>query len=168
VLPGAPAARADRLPSVIPREEDDLSPAQVGWRVGALAVGVGVLLAAQVVDTNDWFPLGSLSQYAAARPADGSVVATSLEGTTVDGEVVPVRLTPGSVGLSRAEVEGQGQRIIADPELLGALATSRARLHPQAPALRELRLVRTEQQLRDARLVGPRDVRVLARWTVTP
>jgi len=138
---------------------------QIGWRVGALAVGVGVLLTAQVVDTNDWFPLGSLSQHATARPADGSVVATSLEGTTVDGEIVPVRLTPGSVGLSRAEVEAQGQRIIADPALLAGLMASRAALDPDAPALSELRLVRTEQQLRDARLVGPKDVRVLATWS---
>lgn len=150
---------------MIQREGTDLSAPQVGWRAGVLGLGVLVLLAGQVADTNDWFPLGSLSQYATPRAADGSVVSTSLEGTTLDGRVVPVPLSPGSIGMSRAEVEAQGQRIIADPDLLGVLARSRARLHPDAPALSELRLVRSEQRLRDARLVGPTEVRVLATWT---
>ncbi|WP_432510234.1 hypothetical protein [Kineococcus sp. SYSU DK001] len=145
----------------------ELSRGSVAWRVGAVGAGLAVLLGGQLVDTNDWFPLGSLSQYATPRPADGSVVTTSLEGTTVDGEVVQVPLTPAGVGLSRAEVEGQGQRIIAHPGLLGDLARSRAALHPDAAPLRELRLVRSERRLRDARLVGPTDVRVLATWTAT-
>ena len=143
----------------------DLPPRSVAWRVAALGAGVVVLLAGQLTDTNDWFPLGSLSQYATPRPADGSVVTTSLEGTTLDGRVVPVALSPASVGLSRAEVEAQGQRIIADPALLGDLARSRAALHPGTEPLRALRLVRTERQLRDSRLVGPDSVRVLATWT---
>ncbi|WP_432544325.1 hypothetical protein [Kineococcus sp. SYSU DK002] len=145
----------------------DLSRGSVAWRAGAVCAGLVVLLGGQLLDTNDWFPLGSLSQYATPRSADGSVVSTSLEGTTVDGEVVEVPITPAGVGLSRAEVEGQGQRIIAHPELLGELARSRARLHPDEVPLRELRLVRSERQLRDARLVGPTDVRVLATWTAS-
>ncbi|MEW1958893.1 hypothetical protein [Kineococcus sp. NPDC059986] len=145
----------------------DLSPRSVAWRVAALGAGVAVLLGGQLADTNDWFPLGSLSQYATPRPADGSVVSTSLEGTTVDGRTVPVPLSPAAVGLSRAELEGQGQRIIADPALLGDIARSRAALHPGADRLRQLRLVRSEQQMRDARLVGPTEVRVLATWTAS-
>lgn len=145
-------------------EGDDLSRRQVGWRVGAVGLGLAVLLSAQVADTNDWFPLGSLSQYATPRPADGSVVTTSLEGTTVDGEVVRVPLSPSAIGMSRAEVESQGQRIISDPDLLGVLARSRAELHPEAPVLTQLRLVRSERRLSDAQVVGPVDVRVLASW----
>lgn len=146
-------------------EETDLSRWQVRWRVSVVGLGLLVLLGAQVADTNDWFPFGSLSQYATPRAVDGSVVSTTLEGTTLDGRVVPVALTPASIGMSRAEVEAQGQRIIADPALLGVLARSRAQLHPGADALHELRLVRSERQLRDARLVGPVTVRVLATWT---
>lgn len=148
-----------------PDEGADLTRRQVAWRVGALGLGLVVLLGAQFADTNDWFPLGSLSQYATPRPADGNVVTTSLEGTTVDGEVVRVPLSPASMGMSRAEVESQGQRIVADPGLLGVLARSRAALHPGAPELVELRLVRSERQLRDARIVGVPDVEVLATWT---
>lgn len=142
----------------------ELSRGSVAWRVAAVGAGLAVLLAGQLVDTNDWFPLGSLSQYATPRSADGSVVATSLEGTTVDGQDVEVPLGPDSVGLSRSEVESQLQRITADPALLGDLARSRALLHPGAAPLRELRLVRTERRLRDARVVGTPEVRVLATW----
>ncbi|GAA0315900.1 hypothetical protein [Kineococcus aurantiacus] len=143
----------------------ELPPGSVAWRVAAVGVGLAVLLGGQLADTNDWFPLGSLSQYATPRSADGSVVMTSLEGTTVDGEVVQVPLSPRSIGMSRAEVESQGQRIVADPQLLGVLARSRQQLHPGAAPLRELRLVRSEHQLHDARVVGPAAVRVLATWT---
>ncbi len=139
----------------------------MAWRVGAVGVGLVVLLGGQLADTNDWFPLGSLSQYATPRPVDGSVVSTSLEGLTTDGRIVPVPLSPGSVGMSRAELEAHGQEIIADPSLLGVLAASHARLRPGSPALRELRLVRSEQSMRNSRLVGSPTVRVLATWAPT-
>ncbi|MGI4894783.1 MAG: hypothetical protein ACRYF3_06700 [Janthinobacterium lividum] len=153
---------------MIADERASLSKGQVGWRLGVMALGLLVLLGAQVADTNDWFPLGSLSQYATPRPADGSVVTTSLEGTTDDGTIVQVPLSPASIGMSRAEVESQGARIIENPDLLGGLARSRSQLHPDAIALRELRLVRSERQLRAARLVGPTEVRVLATWVAGP
>lgn len=159
-----PAATRTGPGAPVPHDAADLSRRQVAWRVGAVGLGLVVLIGAQFADTNDWFPLGSLSQYATPRPADGSVVTTSLEGTTASGEVVHVPLTPTSIGMSRAEVESQGQRIIADPALLGVLDRSRSSLHPDAPALQELRLVRTERELRDSRVVGAPSVRVLATW----
>lgn len=142
-----------------------LSVPRSAWRVLVLVVGLAVLLGAQLRDTNDWFPLGSLSQYATPRASDGTVVSTYLEGTTADGEVVRVALSPGSVGLSRSELESQQLRVIDHPELLGDLARSRAALHPSAPLLDGLRLVRSSQRLRDATASGAPELTVLAQWS---
>jgi hypothetical protein len=142
-----------------------LSATRSAWRVLVLLLGLVVLVGAQLRDTNDWFPLGSLSQYATPRASDGTVVATYLEGTTDDGEVVQVPLSPGSVGLSRSELESQQLRVVDHPELLGDLARSRAALHPSAPRLAQLRLVRSSQRLQDATAVGAPELTVLAEWS---
>jgi hypothetical protein len=93
------------------------------------------------------------------------VVSTYLEGTTRDGEVVRVALSPASVGLSRSELESQPGRVVEHPELLGALARSRAALHPSAPVLDDLRLVRSSQRLREASADGEPELTVLAEWS---
>lgn len=142
-----------------------LSAVRSGWRILVLLLGLGVLLTAQLRDTNDWFPLGSLSQYATPRASDGTVVSTFLEGTTADGEVVRVALSAGSVGLTRSELESQQGRVVEHPELLGELARSRAELHPGAPVLDGLRLVRSTVQLRDSSAQGEPELQVLAEWS---
>lgn len=76
-----------------------------------------------------------------------------------------VALSPGSVGLSRSELESQQLRVIDHPELLGDLARSRAALHPSAPLLDGLRLVRSSQRLRDATASGAPELTVLAQWS---
>jgi len=147
---------------------DDVGRLGAVLRVLAVLLGGVVLLGGQLRDTNDWFPLGSLSQYATPRSPDGTVVALSLLGTGADGRAVDVALSPQSVGLSRAEVESQQGRIVADPALLGQLAATRARLHPHAEPLRALALVRTTRQLRGGSVVGAPRTQDLARWTASP
>jgi hypothetical protein len=63
-------------------------------------------------------------------------------------------LTPESVGLNRAEVEGRIPEITADPSMLGTLAASHARLHPGAPAWTAVRLMRRETVIVDRQPTG--------------
>jgi len=147
---------------------DDVGRVGGVLRVLAVVLGGAVLLGGQLRDTNDWFPLGSLSQYATPRSPDGTVVALSLQGTGVDGRAVDVALSPQSVGLSRAEVESQQARIVADPALLGQLAATRTHLHPHAEPLGSLALVRTTRRLSGGSVVGTPTTTDLARWTATP
>lgn len=144
-------------------------PLPRGARIGrtlALGAALVVLTAGQVVDTNDWFPLGSLSQYATARDLDGTVRSVYLEADTADGRRVRVPLDAREVGVGRAEIEGQLSRILADPSLLQALADARADLRPDRPALRTLHLMRSERQLRDGVEVGTPVVQELTTWQV--
>lgn len=121
-----------------------------------------------MLDTNDLFPLGSLSQYATARDMDGTVRSVYLEADTADGRRVRVALDAREVGVGRAEVEGQLARVLADPSLLQALADARSELRPQEPPLRTLHLMRSERQLRDGVEVGTPAVEELATWRVLP
>ena len=137
-------------------------------RLVALAAALAVLAAGQVLDTNDWFPLGSLSQYATARDMDGTVLSVYLEADTVDGRRIGVPLDAREVGVGRAEIEGQLSRIVDDPSLLQALADARAELRPGRPPMRTLHLMRSERQLRDGVEVGSPSVEELATWQVRP
>ena len=138
------------------------------WRLTATAAVLGVLAAAQVVDTNDWFPFGSLSQYATARDLNGAVKSISIEAVDASGETVRVPLNQTGVGVGRAEIEGQLGRILADPALLQSLADAHAGLHPDEPAYRELTVVRSTRTLVDGRPSGEPTLETLATWTVQP
>ena len=143
-------------------------------RAGLLARGVATVAALAVLgwgqwrDTNDLFPLGSLSQYATARDMNGTVRSVYLQADTDGAARVGVPLDQREVGVGRAEVEGQVSRIIEDPSLLQGLAEAHARMHPDRPPLRVLHLMRSERRLADGVAVGEPVVRELATWTVLP
>lgn len=135
------------------------------WRLAATLAALAALAVGQVHDTNDLFPLGSLSQYATPRDMDGTVSSTYLVADLADGETaVHIPLNPAVVGVGRAEVEGQVGRIQDDPSLLGSLGEAYAKLNPGKPALRHLYLQRSTSQLEGGIAVGDPTIERLAEW----
>jgi len=139
----------------------------VTWRLVAVALCLAVLTVGQLTDDNDLFPLGSLSQYATARDPNGTVASAYVEADTVAGTTVRVPLDPRGVGVGRAEIENQVDRIVAEPALLQSLADAHAGLHPDEPRYTRLVLYRTVSQLRDGRATGEVTVTELARWDIS-
>ena len=143
-----------------------LSAPARGWRLGVVAGCLSVLVAAQLIDTDDYFPLGRLSQYASAHDLDGTVRSVYIEADTTDGERVTVPLHSTGVGVGRAEIEGQLGRIMADPSLLQAIPNAWTELHPGEPQYVALYLMRDVYHLVDGRPSGRTETIELARWTV--
>jgi hypothetical protein len=135
------------------------------WRLLLLVVGAVALLLGTLVGSDREWPFGSMGQYAFSVPDDGDVHSPQVEAITVDGVLVPVPLTPGGIGLRRAEIEDQVQLIRADPSRLQALAVAAARRHPEWPRYRVVRLVDDVTHLRDGRVAGTSHD-VLAAWSV--
>ena len=143
-----------------------LGPLGVTWRLAAVAAALSMLVVGQVQDNNDLFPFGSLSQYATARDPDGTVNSVYVLADTADGEQVRVPLNPTGVGVGRAEIENQLDRVLADPSLLQALADAHAGLHPDEAPYTLLYLMRDTHQLDDGRPTGEVSTTELATWTV--
>ena len=132
-------------------------------RAGTSLVVAALVLAGTVVGQDDDFPFGPFRMYSTRDDPDGQVVSTRVEAVDTGGtlRVVDER----STGLKRAEVEGQVDRFVADPALLGALSRAHDRLRPQEPAFAEVRVVEVAYRLRDSRPTGQRSERVVVRWT---
>ena len=106
-----------------------------GRRVrAAVTVIVALLtLAGTFVGQDDDFPFGPFRMYSTRAAPDQPVVSTRVVAVTAAG--AEIRLSGGAVGLRRAEFEGQLDRLVADPALLGLLADSYLSRHPDAPDL---------------------------------
>ncbi|HEU4541103.1 MAG TPA: hypothetical protein VFR23_08240 [Jiangellaceae bacterium] len=143
-----------------------LSATSVAWRLIVVVVCLVVLIFAQLTDTDDFFPLSRLSQYAYAPGHDGIVKSTYILADTTEGEQVRVPLNSEGVGIGRAEVEGQLSRIIDDPSLLQAIANAWAELHPDQPQYEALYLMRDFYELADGKPSGNRETVELAYWEV--
>lgn len=151
-------------PSALPER---LSRRSLTWRLSCVLACVTVLIAAQVIDTDDYFPLGSLSQYGAPKDLEGTVRSVYLEALFHD-EPDPrtFGLSHGSTGVARGEIETQLGRFVDDPSLLQGIADAHAALRPDRPQPQVLYLRRSVQQLQDGRAVGAPEILTLAEWTV--
>lgn len=138
----------------------------VAWRLAAAFAALAVLVSAQFLKSNDLFPLGSLSQYAQGSDPNRPVRSTNMRATTTEGTEIGVPLNATGVGVGRAEIEGQLQRILDDPSLLEGIARAYSGLHPQAPALVEIEVFRTSSELKDGKPTGESSEEVLTTWTV--
>ena len=141
-----------------------LGPLSVAWRLGVLAViGVGAVASSVWGNDVDW-PFAPMAQFAFRVGADDSIRSTFLQGRTADGTVYIVPMTSPTVGVGRAEVEGQIPAMQRDPRLLGELATAYHRLHPDRAPLLQLWLRQQVTLLHEGRSAGRR-VDDLAAWT---
>lgn len=104
--------------------------------------------------------------FAFTTASDGDVRAARLEAVTDADERVRVPLEPASVGLRRAEIEGQLGRVVARPELLRGLASAYAPLHPGAPRFVQMDVVTHVVRLRAGVAAGESDT-VVATWRGT-
>jgi hypothetical protein len=143
-----------------------LSAISVAWRLIVVVVCLVVLTFAQLTDTDDFFPLSRLSQYALAPGRDGVVKSTYILADNTEGEQVRVPLNATGVGIGRAEVEGQLGRIIDNPSLLQAIANAWAQLHPDQPQYERLYLKRDVYPLVDGKPAGDRETIELVVWEV--
>jgi hypothetical protein len=136
-----------------------------GRRVRAVVVVavLGLLALGSWKADDDAFPVGPFVMFAFTTPPDGEVRSAAVESVDTHGFRSPVVLEPDQVGLRRAEMEGQIPRVVAHPQLLGALANAHTRLHPSAPVWQQVDLVEHRVQLRDGRAVGE-STAVLATW----
>lgn len=131
-------------------------------RLVATALGAALLLAGSIWGDDDHFPFGPFRMYASAVDPDAPTIDTRLEGTTADGETL--LLDEYNTGLRRAEIEGQLERFRADPGLLGAVAEAYARRNPDAPPLREVRIVIRWHEVRDFQPTGRSREELVASW----
>ncbi|MEP7764527.1 hypothetical protein [Sanguibacter sp. 25GB23B1] len=137
------------------------------WRLALVVAVLGVLVSSQFLRSNDFFPFGSLSQYARGTDPNGTVRATKITALTVDGEEQRVPLGARGIGIERAEIEGQLDRIIADPSLLEGVARAYSGMHPEREPLAHVTVVRVSSTLRDGKPSGEEETEeVLAEWTV--
>jgi hypothetical protein len=125
-----------------------------------------VFVLGSVVGQDDWWPFSPWRMFSTSTPPSGVVVAMALEVRTADHPSWrSTGLTPWNVGLNRAEVEGRIPQITSRPQLLGTLAESHARLHPDDAAWTAVRLVRRETVIVDRRPTGEVREREVASWT---
>lgn len=91
-------------------------------RLAVSATLLAILLVAQLRGHDDWFPLGTLGQYAVARDPDGEVVSTYVLARDATGATFPVTLRAESAGITRVELEIALPGLREDPSGLAAVA----------------------------------------------
>lgn len=134
-------------------------------RLGAAAVGLGLLLYGSAFGNDDLFPFGPMSQYSFRIDPQGEIRALWVEADLADGSHRRLDISSaGDVGVARAELEGQLDRIIADPERLAELADAWKRLHPDRPELRRITVGQDVVELTDGRQ-DQRRSDVFASWS---
>lgn len=139
-----------------------LTPRGRWLRLGATVVAAGLLLAGTLWGEDDHFPFGPFKMYASAVDPDAPTEDTRVEVVDVHGAVVLV--TRQNSGIRRAEFEGQLGRFQEDPALLQVVADAYRSQNPDAPALREIRIVVRWHEVRDFEVTGVWEDEVVARW----
>jgi hypothetical protein len=145
------------------RERLTLPAAGMAARVAATVIGLVLVTAGTVWGQDDHFPFGPFRMYSTSNAPNGPVNVVRIESYTESEGWERASLTPDSVGMNPAEVEGQLPRFVDEPDLLGKLATTHARLEPDDEPWTAMRLVRRQYVLVDRK---PTDIResVIAEW----
>ena len=143
---------AAAVPPLAPAEVETLGSARRRTRLAVGAVVLALLLGGTVWGDDSEFPFGPFRMYSTRADPDQPVVSTTVVGVTADGD--ELRMSGGETGLRRAEFEGQLPRLVEQPELLGLLAGTYARAHPDAEELVAVRIVQRRYELWDGRRTG--------------
>ena len=131
-------------------------------RLGAVWVGLLLLVGGTFFGQDDHFPFGPFRMYSVANELDGEV--STLTFVAVTGRGLPREIRPDDFGLRPAEVEGQLERLLEDPSALGRLAATYAQLNGESRPITELRVVEETSVLENGRPVSSHS-RVLVTWT---
>jgi hypothetical protein len=126
---------------------------------------VAVLVTAQFTRGNDWFPLGTLGQYAYPRDPDGAVINTYLTGTTTEGDEVRIGLTARSAGITRVELEVHLDELAHDPSMLAGIVEVWEGNHPGVE-LATMTVRQTVHRMANGAVDGEPEERVVLSWTV--
>jgi hypothetical protein len=138
------------------------------WRLGGVAAVAALLFYGSAWGQDDNFPFGPMNQYSFRTDPNGAISALWLDADTAAGTHIRLNIAGSDdVGVARAELEGQLDRILADPSRLQELAQAWARLHPDRPRLIRLTVGQDVTQLRHGRPAG-RHTDVFTHWDVTP
>lgn len=130
-----------------------------------LVVACALFIVGSLVGDDPWWPFGPWRMFATATKPTGAVSVMSVEvQTTESRQWTAVGLNPPSIGLNRAEIEGQVPQIVHDPSRLGTLAKSHAELRPNSPRWTDVRLVRRSTVIENGRPTGQLRTHVLAVW----
>ncbi len=122
-----------------------------------------LLVAGQIQRTNDYFPFGTLEQYARGVDPNGEVANTCLRGERADGTALDVPFGAG-VGIQRADLENNLKKYEKDPSGLAILAQRVNAAHPAEPPLKALVICREVTTLRHGAPAGDPAIVELVRW----
>jgi hypothetical protein len=135
-------------------------------RTAVLAALTLAFVLGSVVGQDSWWPFSPWRMFSTSTPPSGTIVSLAVQVRTADEpEWHDTALTPASIGLNRAEVEGRSGVIQAHPAMLGTLAASHARLRPHDAPWTAARLVRRQTVLHDRRPTGEVITTQIATWS---
>lgn len=121
-------------------------------RLALASLALLMLLYGTFFGSDSDFPFGPFRMYASRNAPDGVVSSLRLEAVTAQEELIKV--SAGSVGLRRAELEGSLPRMKNEPELMAEIVARYAENNPDRPELVELRVVVRKYQLEDGAKTG--------------
>ena len=127
-------------------------------RLAVTIVVFGVLIAGAFVGTDHDFPFGPFRMYATSGRATGAVRTAALKGWW---EGRPVEVHSESIGIRRAELEGQYPRFRSDPRLLAAMAHE---FRSRGVRIDRLQLIAVIRRVVNGHRVGKSGHVVLAQW----
>lgn len=153
-----PPSSDERPPPAVPMSGRGRT---VRWIV--TAVILALTLTGTVWGQDGAFPFGPFRMYAARNDPNGVVNSTRLEAVNVDGE--RIRLSQVSLGVRRAEFEGQLPRLREDPGLLHLVAEAYENRNPDRPALVTIEVIVRKHELKDGLETGSYVDEVVATWT---
>lgn len=129
-----------------------LSRTGLTTRLALATLALLLLLYGTFLGSDSDFPFGPFRMYASRNAPDGTVNSLRLEAVTTEGELIKV--SAGSVGLRRAELEGSMPRMRNEPELMADIMARYSENNPDEPELVELRVVVRVYELEDGAKTG--------------
>jgi hypothetical protein len=133
-------------------------------RLAISTVVIGLLFFTTFWGHDEYFPFAPMRMFATANEPDGVVRWFSLQKQLNYGEWQGTALSPTNVGINRAELEGQIDRVIDNPDMLRMLADAHVRLDPDGAHWTGVRVIRNVQHLEDSVPVGEVVREVVVTW----
>lgn len=160
-------SRSSRPPPV--SQTQRLRPAAKAWRAVALLTMTALFLGGTTVGDDDWWPFSPWRMFSTSTSPNGAVRSTFIQVRTAEAPQTWAQapINPDNVGLNRAEVEGNLDRIARDPAMLGTLAGSHAKLRPDAPAWIGIRVVIRNYLLKGGGPTGEYRDDLVAEWSAS-